>query len=256
MISTTTIILLCLFAFLAGFVDAIVGGGGLIQTPAGLILLPQYPVASVIGSLKIPAFTGTAFAARQYLKKVQVNWKQVSLMGLIAFLAAFAGSELLSQVSNRFMKPIIFVVLIGVALYTYTKKSFGQHTHKDIHPKHQFFYSLLISLVIGFYDGFIGPGAGSFLVMAFIGILGYDFLKAGTHAKLINLSTNLGSISLFVLKGSILWSVAIPMAVSNGIGGILGAKLAIYKGNQFIRIFFLLIVTATLLRFGYDIFFK
>jgi uncharacterized membrane protein YfcA len=139
MISTTTIILLCLFAFLAGFVDAIVGGGGLIQTPAGLILLPQYPVASVIGSLKIPAFTGTAFAARQYLKKVQVNWKQVSLMGLIAFLAAFAGSELLSQVSNRFMKPIIFVVLIGVALYTYTKKSFGQHTHKDIHPKHQFF---------------------------------------------------------------------------------------------------------------------
>jgi uncharacterized membrane protein YfcA len=256
MISTTTIILLCLFAFLAGFVDAIVGGGGLIQTPAGLILLPQYPVASVIGSLKIPAFTGTAFAARQYLKKVQVNWKQVSLMGLIAFLAAFAGSELLSQVSNRFMKPIIFVVLIGVALYTYTKKSFGQHTHKDIHPKHQFFYSLLISLVIGFYDGFIGPGAGSFLVMAFIGILGYDFLKAGTHAKLINLSTNLGSISLFVLKGSILWSVAIPMAVSNGIGGILGAKLAIYKGNQFIRIFFLLIVTVTLLRFGYDIFFK
>jgi uncharacterized membrane protein YfcA len=256
MISTTTIILLCLFAFLAGFVDAIVGGGGLIQTPAGLILLPQYPVASVIGSLKIPAFTGTAFAARQYLKKVLVNWKQVSLMGLIAFLAAFAGSELLSQVSNRFMKPIIFVVLIGVALYTYTKKSFGQHTHKDIHPKHQFFYSLLISLVIGFYDGFIGPGAGSFLVMAFIGILGYDFLKAGTHAKLINLSTNLGSISLFVLKGSILWSVAIPMAVSNGIGGILGAKLAIYKGNQFIRIFFLLIVTATLLRFGYDIFFK
>jgi uncharacterized membrane protein YfcA len=256
MISTTTIILLCLFAFLAGFVDAIVGGGGLIQTPAGLILLPQYPVASVIGSLKIPAFTGTAFAARQYLKKVQVNWKQVSLMGIVAFLAAFAGSELLSQVSNRFMKPIIFVVLIGVALYTYTQKSFGQHTHKNIHPKHQFVYSLLISLVIGFYDGFIGPGAGSFLVMAFIGILGYDFLKAGTHAKLINLSTNLGSISLFMLKGSILWSVAIPMAISNGIGGILGAKLAIYKGNQFIRIFFLLIVTATLLRFGYDIFFK
>jgi uncharacterized membrane protein YfcA len=256
MISTTTIILLCLFAFLAGFVDAIVGGGGLIQTPAGLILLPQYPVASVIGSLKIPAFTGTAFAARQYLKKVQVNWKQVSLMGIVAFLAAFAGSELLSQVSNQFMKPIIFVVLIGVALYTYTQKSFGQHTHKNIHPKHQFAYSLLISLVIGFYDGFIGPGAGSFLVMAFIGILGYDFLKAGTHAKLINLSTNLGSISLFMLKGSILWSVAIPMAISNGIGGILGAKLAIYKGNQFIRIFFLLIVTATLLRFGYDIFFK
>ncbi len=253
---STVIILLCCFAFLAGFVDAIVGGGGLIQTPAGLILLPQFPIATVIGSLKIPAFTGTAFAARQYLKKVQVNVKQVLLMGIIAFLSAFAGSELLSQVSNRFMKPIIFIVLIGVALYTYSQKNFGQHTHKNMHPKHHILYSLLISLVIGFYDGFIGPGAGSFLVMAFIGILGYDFLKAGTHAKLINLSTNLGSISLFMIKGSILWSVAIPMAISNGIGGILGAKLAIYKGNQFIRIFFLLIITVTLLRFGYDIFFK
>jgi uncharacterized membrane protein YfcA len=256
MTDLTTLILLCSFAFLAGFVDAIVGGGGLIQTPAGLILLPQFPVATVIGSLKIPAFTGTAFAARQYLKKVKVNWKQMLVMGLIAFASAFAGSELLSQVSNRFMKPIIFVVLIGVAVYTYTQKSFGQHTHKDIQPKHQFIYSIIISVVLGFYDGFIGPGAGSFLVMAFIGILGYDFLKAGTHAKLINLSTNLGSISLFILKGSILWSVAIPMAVSNGIGGILGAKLAIDKGNKFIRVFFLLVVTATLLRFGYDIFFK
>ncbi|HJV19257.1 MAG TPA: TSUP family transporter [Sediminibacterium sp.] len=251
-----TIILLCSFAFLAGFVDAIVGGGGLIQTPAGLILLPQYPVATVIGSLKIPAFTGTAFAAKQYLKKVQVNWKQVTIMGSVAFMSAFAGSELLSQVSNRLMKPVIFVVLIGVALYTYTQKSFGQHAHKDIHPKHQFLYSLLISLVIGFYDGFIGPGAGSFLVLAFIGALGFDFLKAGAHAKLINLSTNLGSIFLFTLKGSILWPVAIPMAISNGIGGVLGAKLAIHKGNQFIRVFFLLVITATLLRFGYDIFFK
>ena len=115
---------------------------------------------------------------------------------------------------------------------------------------------MIISLVIGFYDGFIGPGAGSFLIMAFISILGYDFLKAGTHAKLVNLATNLGSISLFLLKGTILWSVAIPMAVSNGIGGMLGARLAIFKGNQFIRVFFLLVVIATLIRFGYDIFFK
>ncbi|OYZ02626.1 MAG: hypothetical protein B7Y37_02225 [Sphingobacteriia bacterium 28-36-52] len=252
----STMILLCTFAFLAGFVDAIVGGGGLIQLPAGIMLLPQFPVATVMGSLKIPAFTGTAFAARQYVKKVSVNWEQVGLMCLIAFSAAFAGSQLLSIVSNKYMKPVIFVVLILVALYTYTKKNFGQTVHKEISNKKQLNYSLLISLIIGFYDGFIGPGAGSFFIMAFIGILGFDFLKAGTYAKLINLSTNLGSISLFMLKGTILWSVAIPMAVCNAIGGILGAKLAIYKGNQFIRIFFLLVVMATLLRFGYDIFLK
>jgi uncharacterized protein len=251
-----TMLLLCLFAFLAGFVDAIVGGGGLIQLPAGIMLLPQFPVATVMGSLKIPAFTGTAFAARQYLKKVTVHWPQVGLMCLLAFSAAFAGSQLLSVLSNQYMKPVIFVVLIIVAIYTYSKKNFGQTVNKTLTNQQQYRYIILISLIIGFYDGFIGPGAGSFFIMAFISVLGFDFLKAGTYAKLINLSTNLGSITLFLLKGSILWSVALPMAVCNAIGGILGAKLAIYKGNQFIRIFFLLIVTATLLRFGYDIFLK
>lgn len=249
----TTILLLCLFAFIAGFVDAIVGGGGLIQTPAGLILMPTEAVSTVIGSLKIPAFTGTAFAVQQYLKKVKVIWKEVLVLMFLAFISAFAGSQLLTQVSNAFMKPVILVVLIGVAIYTYTKKDFGAVATKSIHPKKAFIYGCIISCVLGFYDGFIGPGAGSFLVMAFISVLGYDFLKAGTHAKLINLSTNLGSISLFLLKGTILWKIAIPMAICNGIGGILGSKLAIYKGNRFIRIFFLLVITATLVRFGYDV---
>ncbi|MEN9598812.1 MAG: putative rane transporter protein YfcA [Bacteroidota bacterium] len=251
---TTTLILLCLFAFIAGFVDAIVGGGGLIQTPAGIILMPNEAVSTIIGSLKIPAFTGTAFAVRVYLRKVKVVWKEVFVLMLIAFMSAFAGSQLLTQVSNRFMKPVILIVLVAVAIYTYTKKDFGTVTSKNIPRKKAFLYGCMISGVLGFYDGFIGPGAGSFLVMAFISILGYDFLKAGTHAKLINLSTNFGSISLFLLKGTILWQVAIPMAICNGIGGILGSRLAVYKGNKFIRLFFLAVVTATLIRFAYDIF--
>lgn len=253
---TYTLVLLCLFAFSAGFVDAIAGGGGLIQTPAALVLLPQFPVATVIGSLKIPAFSGTAFATIQYLKKVVINWQLAGIMCATAFMAAFAGSELLTMVSNQYMKPVIFIVLIIVAIYTYTKKNFGQHTAKAHTVKRQTFYALLISLLIGFYDGFIGPGAGSFLVLAFISFLGFDFLHASANAKLVNLSTNLGSILLFLCKGTILWSVAIPMALCNALGGMLGAKLAIAKGNQFIRIFFMLIITATLFRFGYDVFFK
>lgn len=253
---SNTIILLCLFAFSAGFVDAIVGGGGLIQTPAALVLLPQFPVATVIGSLKIPAFAGTGFATLQYLKKVMINWKLAGIMCLTAFLAAFAGSETLTLVSNRYLKPVIFIVLLIVAVYTYTKKNFGQHTHKTHSRKMEMGYALLISIGIGFYDGFIGPGAGSFLVLAFIALLGMDFLHASANAKLINFSTNLGSIVLFLLKGTIIWRIAIPMAVCNGLGGILGARLAIAKGNRFIRLFFLLIITATLLRFGYDAFFK
>lgn len=253
---TFTLVLLCLFAFSAGFVDAIAGGGGLIQTPAALILLPQFPVATVIGTLKIPAISGTSFAVIQYVKEVVINWRQAGIMCATAFIAAFAGSELLTLVSNRFMKPVIFMVLLIVAIYTYTKKNFGQHTQKTHSPKRQTFYAFLICLLIGFYDGFIGPGAGSFLVLAFISFLGFDFLHASAHSKLVNMSTNLGSILLFLLKGTILWGVAIPMAVCNGLGGILGARLAIAKGNRFIRIFFLIIITATLLRFGYDVFFK
>lgn len=253
---TLTLILLCVAAFSAGFVDAIVGGGGLIQTPAALVLLPDLPVSTVIGSIKIPSFSGTFFAARQYLKRVQLNWKLTFLMCLTAFIAAFAGSQLLTVVSNRYMKPVIFIVLILVAIYTYTKKDFGQQVHKKHSAKNILWLSLLISLVIGFYDGFIGPGAGSFLVLAFIAILSFDFLQASANAKIVNLSTNLGSIVLFLLKGSILWTVAIPMAISNAVGGIIGASLAVKKGNQFIRIFFLIIVTATLIRFGYDVFFR
>lgn len=253
-ISIYTLALLCLFAFLAGWVDAIAGGGGLIQTPASLIILPQYSVASVIGSLKIPAFTGTSMAVFQYLQKVSLNWKDMWWMCVTAFLSAFAGSELLSVLGNKWMKPIILIVLLGVAIFTYSQKNWGQQARNTAAVPPSKLSKLLICCLLGFYDGFIGPGAGSFLVLAFISVLGMDFLQAGAHAKVINLSTNLGSILLFALKGSILWSVAIPMSFSNGLGGFLGAKMALAKGNRFIRQLFLVVIFLTLLRFGYDVF--
>ena len=254
--ATTIIILLCVAAFAAGFVDAIVGGGGLIQTPMGLILLPQLPVSTIIGSLKIPAFSGTAFAAAQYLKKVTINWKLLLPMMALAMLSSFAGSSLLTQMHNDFMKPVLLVVLSLVAMYTFVKKDFGQLKEKAHSPTLHLVYSLLISLVIGFYDGFIGPGAGSFLVLAFVVLMGYDFLHASANAKMVNLATNFGSILLFVLKGKIIWAIAIPMALCNAAGGFTGARLAINKGNKFIRGFFLIIVVGTLIRFAYDVFFK
>jgi uncharacterized membrane protein YfcA len=177
-------------------------------------------------------------------------------MTLTAFSASFLGSQLLTQMSNRFMKPVILVVLVLVAIYTYSKKDFGQFSQKELTTTQKTLYSLLICLVIGFYDGFIGPGAGSFLVLAFISLMGLDFLNASANAKLINLATNLGSICLFLIKGSIIWKLAIPMAICNAFGGFLGAKMAIAKGNRFIRIFFLLVVMGTLIRFSYDVFWK
>ncbi len=253
---TTELILLCIAAFAAGFVDAIVGGGGLIQTPAALILLPNLPVASVIGSLKIPAFTGTSFAAFQYARKVKVQAALLAMMIVVAFFAAMAGSRLLTLVSNGFMKPLLLCILIAVAIYTYAKKDFGTHISRKLSRKMLFLYAALISLVIGFYDGFVGPGAGSFLIICFISILGQDFLLASANAKFVNLATNLGSIVFFMAAGKIIYSIALPMAICNAIGGIIGARLAILKGNRFIRLFFLLVIGATILRFAYDLFVK
>jgi len=250
------ILFLCLAAFAAGFIDAIVGGGGLIQTPMGLILLPNLPVSTVVGTLKIPAFSGTAFAAFQYLKKVVIQWKLLIIMMCLAVPSAFLGSTILTLVSNDFMKPLLLVVLSLLFVYTYAKKNFGQHVAKDHSAATQIMYAVVISIIVGFYDGFIGPGTGSFFVVAFIALLGFDFLHASANAKMVNLATNFGSICLFMMKGKIIWAIAIPMAISNGLGGWLGAKLAINKGNGFIRIFFLIVVVGTLIRFAYDIFFK
>jgi uncharacterized membrane protein YfcA len=249
------IILLCLAAFLAGLVDAIVGGGGLIQTPAAMILLPQQPVANVMGTLKIPSFAGTSFAAWQYARKVSLSVGNLIGMAVLAFMAAFAGSSLLTMVSNQFMKPVLLLVLASVAIYTYRNKQLGHQTEAIPSPSKQHIgYQAAICLAIGFYDGFIGPGAGSLLIFAFVGILKKPFLQASAEAKFINLATNLGSIFLFFLKGKILFAYAIPMAICNALGGYLGAKMAILRGNQFIRKVFLGVVIATMIRFAWDVF--
>lgn len=253
---TYIIIILCVAAFFAGFVDAVVGGGGLIQSPVALIVLPNMPVASIMGSLKIPGISGTSVAAYHYLKNVTMNWKLLAIMALCSYVSAFLGSELLTLVSNDFMKPLLFGILIVLAIYTFVKKDFGQHQKKNIPEAKMIVIGIIISAVIGFYDGFIGPGTGSFLVVAFITLLGFDFLHSSANAKMVNMASNLGSITLFVMKGQIIWLIAIPMVFCNALGGWLGAKTAIKKGNEFIRVFFLIVVVGTLIRFGYDIFFK
>jgi uncharacterized protein len=250
------IIILCAAAFFAGFIDSIVGGGGLIQTPATMVVLSQYSVSTILGTIKIPSFIGTSIAAFQYAKRIALQWKLLLWMCSIAMLMAFFGSFTVTMVNNSFMKPLIFTILIAVAVYTFIKKDFGNAVSKDVAPKKQLIYGSLFSIVIGFYDGFIGPGAGSFLLIFFVSALGFDFLKASAHAKFVNLSTNLGSIIFFSGSGHILYQFALPMAVFNFAGSYFGSRLAILKGNKFIRIFFLIVVVGTIIRFGYDIFFK
>jgi uncharacterized membrane protein YfcA len=232
----------------------VVGGGGLIQIPVGLILLPQYPVATVVGTTKLPSFTGTCFAAYKYSRHVPLNFRHLAIMASIALPMAFLGSRMLTLVHNEFMKPFLLVVLTLVAVYTYTKKNFGEHSEKDHTERQHIIYASLTSFVIGFYDGFIGPGTGSFLILSFVTLLGYDFMKASATAKFINLATNIGSIILFAISGHIIYEIALPMMAANGFGGFLGARMAILRGNKFIRVFFLCVVMATIIRFAWDVF--
>lgn len=247
---------LCVIAFCAGFIDAIAGGGGLIQTPLSLALLPSYPIATVIGTLKVPAFTGTAMAVRQYLKQTKIQWLFFLLLACLSFASAFLGSYTLTIVDNDFMKPLLLGILVALWVFTYFKKDFARKKVSEVTKKQRYIYGIITALIVGFYDGFIGPATGTFFIMAFIFLLGFDFFKASAYAKMINLMTNLGSISLFLIKGKIIWSIALPMAVSNGLGGYFGAKLAILKGQQWVRYVFLLIMFIAICRFGYEVLLK
>lgn len=252
----TDLIILCIVSFFAGFIDAIVGGGGLLQTPAIMIVLPQYPVATLFGTTKIPSLSGTAFAAWKYSQNVTLNWKLLIYVAMLAFTGAILGAYSITLIDNTVIKPVVFFILIAVAVYTYFNKSFGVHQDKDHSLFQQMAIGLFFGFVIGFYDGLIGPGTGTFFILAFIALLGYDFLHASASAKLINMATNIAAICYFGSTGHILYEFAIPMAVCNVGGSFLGTKLALLKGNKFIRIFFLIVVFGTILRFAYDIFIR
>lgn len=252
---STEWIFLGMAAFVAGLVDAMIGGGGLIQTPAALITLPQAPVADVLGTTKLPSLSGTALAAWRYnrhkIKIVSETW----WMLIPAFTFASLGSWLVTRLPNDQFKPIMWVVLLVVAIYALWNKKLGLQVAGETIPPSRRNWALLFASVVGFYDGFIGPGTGSFLVLFFVAALRMDYLRAGMQAKLVNLATNLSSLLFYSWSGHVLWAFAIGMAVCNVSGAWVGTQLALYGGNRWLRWVFIAVIWGTLLRLGYDIWF-
>lgn len=241
-----------MFAFIAGFTDAVVGGGGLIQLPALILFMPQYAIPSLLGTNKFAGFSGTVLASFKYMKLVKINYKLL-LPGIICAVgSSFLGAWLITFLSNELIKPIIFVLLVLVFIYTFVKKELGQYEKSKLVTKKSYYYSGLVGLVLGFYDGFFGPGTGSFLILLFISVFGMEFLMASAHAKIINIATNIAALLFFVISGNVIFTIAIPLAISNMAGSYLGAKVAFKKGNTFIRKFYLLIVFALIIKFVYD----
>jgi len=245
--------MLCGFAFVAGLIDAVVGGGGLIQLPALLIMLPQTAIAPILGTSKFVSIAGTSIAVHQYAKQQKVEWQNTIPAMVAAFLFSFLGARVTSFLNPSLMRPVILGLLIAVAIYTFSNKDFGLLKISKLSQLQQWLYSVVIGCVIGFYDGFFGPGTGSFLIFAFVGIFGYSFLAASASAKVINFATNLASILYFGFTNNIIYSLGTPMAVCNILGAFIGAKLAITRGSQFIRKLFLVIVSLLILKLGYDI---
>ena len=246
------IIYLCLFAFLAGFIDSVVGGGGLIQLPALLVFLPGVPLPTAFGTGKFAGIAGTTAAMVRYVRTVNINYLAILPAAAAAFVFSFLGARALSHIDASLLKPLILVLLVVVAVYTFIKKDFGSlHAPKLTESKERL-YGLLIGAVIGFYDGFFGPGTGSFLIFIFIGVFGFNFLAASAAAKVVNVATNLSALLYFAWKGYVLYEVAIPMAICSIIGSQLGTRTALKRGTGFVRVLFLIVVSGIILKFAYD----
>jgi uncharacterized membrane protein YfcA len=246
--------LLCGFAFLAGLIDAVVGGGGLIQIPALMILLPGAPIPTLWGTNKLASVCGTSFATYRYSRHVEIDFRIVAPAAAVAFVSSFLGSRAVTLLRPEIFRPIVLVLLFAVAAYVFFVKDLGL-IHRPKHPRHRAVgLGLLIGGALGFYDGFFGPGTGSFLIFAFVGIFGFDFLCASASAKLINLATNLASALYFGAAGHILYRIALPMAVCNILGALVGTRLAILKGSRFVRLFFLAVVCLLIARLAQQLF--
>lgn len=245
-----------LASLLAGFVDSIVGGGGLILVPALFATFPHTHPATLFGINKGASVWGTGMATWQYSRRVPMRWSALLPAATAGFVASFGGAWLVTVISPEFLRRALPGVLLAVLAYTLVKKEMGRTHAPHFTGTSEAVLASCIGAVIGFYDGFFGPGTGSFLVFLFVRLMGYDFMSASASAKLINTGTNVAALILFVSKGHIWWHYVLVMAIANVTGSLLGTHLALKHGTGFVRGMFILVVSALILKTSYDAFLR
>ena len=253
-LSALNLVLLGLAMFSAGFVDAIAGGGGLIQTPAMLLSFPNSNPVSVVGTSKTAAFFGTTTAALKYRKSIKTDPKLLLVMVVPAFFAACLGALLASHISSASFKSAIFFMMIAIFFYTLFKPDLGKINVEKHSPRKLMVIGSIAATLIGFYDGLIGPGTGSMLMIALVAIMGFAFVGASAIAKVVNATTNLASIIVVGIHIGIMWKLGLLLGVANLLGGYSGSHLAIAKGSSFIRIFYLIVTGLLIVRLGYSLY--
>lgn len=248
-------LLLFAFAFLAGFIDSIVGGGGLIQLPALMIFLPPgTPVALALGTNKLASVCGTGVALGRYAVSVPIEWRTSVVTAAFAFLTSMLGAYVVIQVSSTLLRPIVFGLFVFVAVFTFSRRRMGVGATDLPPPPRGSPLWVLAGGVIGFYDGFFGPGTGQFLIFFYVAVAHLDFLRASASAKVVNAATNVAALILFGSKGQIDWALGLSMGGCNILGSLLGTRLAIKRGAGFIRGLFLAIVGVLILKLAWDTF--
>jgi len=248
------LVALGLAAFCAGFVDAVVGGGGLIQIPALFAAFPGASPATLFGTNKLASIVGTSSAAVQYARRVSIPWRVALPGAFAALIGSWYGAKAVAYLPPTILRPLILVLLVLVAIYTFMRKDLGTVSTEPAHGGRSVAIALGIGGVIGFYDGFFGPGTGSFLIFLFIRLLGMDFLRASVTAKILNVATNLAAIAYFVNNVNLLWQVAAVMAVCNLSGAVTGSRAALKHGSGFVRKMFLCVVSILIAKLAYDTF--
>jgi uncharacterized membrane protein YfcA len=246
------LLIVSLASLLAGLVDAIVGGGGLILLPVLFATFPGAAPATLFGTNKSASIWGTAIATVQYSRKVVLPWRSLLPAAGAGLLGSLVGAWAVTQVDPSLFRKALPFMLALLLIYTLARKDMGQSHAPRFAGKQEAWIAAGIGLVIGFYDGFFGPGTGSFLVFAYVRLLGYDFLNASASAKLINVATNFSALVLFALQGHVWWHLALAMAVSNIVGSLIGTRLALKHGSGFVRQVFILVVLALICKTAYD----
>ena len=247
-------VILAIAAFVAGLIDAVVGGGGLVQLPALFSAMPNAMPATLLGTNKLAGVCGTTAAAVGFARRVRVQWSTAVPAAMAAFALSFAGAFAVTHIPPDFIRKFLPFVLVAVAIYTFRKKDFGS-VHAPAHTgRRERAFAILVGGGIGFYDGFFGPGTGSFLVFLFVRFFGFDFLGASAVAKVVNVACNFAALLWFGYSGHLLWQLGAVMAACNVIGSLVGIRLAVRYGAGFVRKLFLFVVSALILKTAYDAF--
>ncbi|WP_239079067.1 sulfite exporter TauE/SafE family protein [Cellulomonas marina] len=251
-LDASTLVLLLLAALAAGWVDAVVGGGGLVQLPV-LLLTPGVSPVQALATNKLAGAMGTAVSALTYYRRVQPSLRTALPMAGVAALGAGLGALSATAVPPGVLQPVVLVALVVVGVYTAVRPALGETTRLRFSGHRHLLAAAGTGAVIGWYDGIAGPGTGAFLVFTLVGLLGYGFLEASATAKIVNLATNLGALLVFALHGSVLWWLGASMGVANLVGGYLGARTAVRGGSRLVRVVFLVVVAVLVARLGWDV---